>query len=71
MFVHLQEAFVVDGQLVDRLGEVQDQAEDLRATVQLLHKTADNATVCEPLLDEVSGHEGVIKLASTVVNDSV
>ena len=37
LFIHLKEALVVDGEQVDRGWKVQDQAENLAATVQLLN----------------------------------
>ena len=36
LFIHLKEALVVDGEQVDWGWKVQDQAENLTATVQLL-----------------------------------
>ena len=69
--VHLEKSFVVDGQLVDRLWEVKNQTEDLGAAMQLLHEPVHNASFREPLLDKVSGYEGVIEVASVVINDSI
>lgn len=71
LVVHFQEALVVDDEHVDGLGEAEDQAEDFRAAVELLHKAIDDASISEPALQKLCRHERVIELPRVVLNDGI